>query len=447
MSNDIRIKRGLTLRLKGEADKTIVDASRSKTFAIKPPDFHSVVPKMVVKEGAAVQAGDELFFSKYAPEVRFTSPVSGTLKEIKRGDKRRIMEIILEADAADSYREFGTMDPLTADAEAVKNRILESGCWAFVNQRPYDIVADPKDTPKAIFVSAMNTAPLSADVEFILKDKMEAFQTGLNALSKLTPGKVHVSFEKGDSAFSGLKNVETHTVSGPHPAANVGVQIHKIDPINIGERVWTINPEDVATIGELFLTGKFNAVRTIAVVGTEAKDRKYFRTKIGANVADFVGKVDEDNVRIISGDVLTGQKVSNDGYIGFLPNELTLIPEGNKYRMFGWLPFTYNNIPSNSRTSLTWLFPKKKYEVNTNLNGEERALVVTGEMEEVMPMDIFPMQLLKACMAADIEKMENLGIYEVAPEDFALIDYVNTSKLEAQEIIRLGLDLMITEVG
>lgn len=447
MSNDIRIKRGLTLRLKGEADKTIVDAPRSKTFAIKPPDFHSVVPKMVVKEGAAIQAGDELFFSKYAPEIRFTSPVSGTLKEIKRGDKRRIMEIILEADAADSYREFGTLDPVSSSAEAVKERILESGCWAFINQRPYDVVADPKDTPKAIFVSAMNTAPLSADVEFLLKDKMEAFQAGLNALTKLTPGKVHVSFANGSSAFNGLKNVETHEVSGPHPAANVGVQIHKVDPINMGDRVWTVNPEDVATIGELFLTGKFNAVRTIAVAGTEAKDRKYFRTKIGANVADLVGTVDEENVRIISGDVLTGQKVSNTGYIGFLPNELTLIPEGNQYRMFGWLPFTYNNIPSNSRTSLTWLFPKKQYEVNTNLNGEERALVVTGEMEEVMPMDIYPMQLLKACMAGDIEKMENLGIYEVAPEDFALIDYVNTSKIEAQEIIRLGLDLMITEVG
>lgn len=447
MSKDIRIKRGLTLRLKGEADHTLVDAPRSKTFAVKPPDFHSVMPKMVVKEGATLQAGDELFFSKYTEEVRFTSPVSGTVREIKRGDRRRVLEVIIEADAVDSYKDFGKLDPLTADAEAVKNKILESGCWAFLNQRPYDIVADPKDSPKAIFVSAMNTAPLSADVEFILKDKMEAFQTGLNALTRLTAGKVHVSVGKnGGSAFSNLKNVEVHQVSGPHPAANVGVQIHHIDPINIGERVWTVGPEDVAIIGELFLTGKFNAVRTIAVAGSAAENRQYYRTKIGANSADLVGTPGED-VRIISGDVLTGQKLSSGQYIGFYPNTLTLIPEGNQYRMFGWLPFTYNNIPSNSRTSLSWLFPKKKYEVNTNLHGEERALVVTGEMEEVLPMDLFPMQLLKACMAGDIEKMENLGIYEVAPEDFALIDYVNTSKLEAQEIIRLGLDLMITEVG
>ena len=448
MSNDIRIKRGLTLKLKGETEKTLVEAPRSKTFAIKPPDFHSVVPKMVLKEGARVEAGDELFFSKYADEIRFTSPVSGTLLEIKRAAKRRIIEVIIEADASDTFRGFGKMDPLAGDSEEVKKRILESGCWAFINQRPYDIVADPKDTPKAIFVSAMNTAPLSADVEFILKDRKEAFQAGLNALTRLTPGKVHVSgAANGSDILNGLKNVETHRVSGPHPAANVGVQIHKIDPINQGERVWTVGPEDVAIIGELFLTGKFNAVRTVAVAGTEAKDRKYFRTKIGALVDDLVGQVDNENVRIISGDVLTGQKITNGQYIGFFPTEVTLIPEGNKYRMFGWLPFTYNNIPSNSHTSLSWLFPNKKYEVNTNLHGEERALVVTGEMEEVMPMDIFPMQLLKACMAADIEKMENLGIYEVAPEDFALVDYVNTSKIEAQEIIRLGLDLMITEVG
>lgn len=448
MSNDIRINKGLTLRLKGEAEKVLVDAPRFKTYAVKPPDFHAVIPKMVVKEGAKVQAGDELFFSKYTGEVRFTSPVSGTLKEIKRGEKRRILEVVIEADASDSYREFGTMDPLSADADAVKARILESGGGAFLNQRPYDIPADPKDTPKAIFVSALNTAPLSADVEFILKDRLEAFQAGLNALSRLTPGKVHVSVAgNGAGTFSGLQNVEIHKVFGPHPAANVGVQIHKIDPINAGERVWTIKPEDVANIGDLFLTGRFTAVRTVAVCGSEAKDRKYYRTIIGAPVAELIGDVSTKDVRIISGDVLTGTQVNRDQYLGFFPNELTLIPEGNKYRMFGWLPFTYNNIPSNSRTSLTWMFPKKKYEVNTNLHGEERALVVTGEMEEVLPMDLFPMQLLKACMGADIEKMENLGIYEVAPEDFALIDYVNTSKIEAQEIIRLGLDLMITEVG
>ncbi|MCM8569051.1 Na(+)-translocating NADH-quinone reductase subunit A [Gramella jeungdoensis] len=447
MSKDIRIKRGLTLRLEGEAEKELIKAPRSKTYAIKPPDFHTVVPKMVVKEGAKLLAGDEIFYSKYTDQIRFTTPVSGVLKEIKRGDKRRILEVIIEADPENVYRDFGKMDAAKADAKDVKERILESGCGAFIYQRPYDIVADPADTPKAIFISAATTAPLAADKGFIIKDKIEAFQEGINALRKLTPGKVHLCVD--DSSAEYLKNiqgVELHHVKGPHPAGNVGIQIHKIDPINRGERVWTVGVEDVAIIGNVFLTGEYRAERTIAVTGSEAENRKYFQAIIGANVADFIGEV-SDSVRIISGDVLTGTQLSNGQHICFHDNEVTMIPEGDNYRLFGWLPFTYNNIHSNSRTSLSWLFPNKKYTPTTNLNGEERALVVTGEMEEVLPMDVYPMQLIKACMAGNIEKMENLGIYEVAPEDFALVEYVNTSKLEIQEVIRLGLDLMITEVG
>jgi Na+-transporting NADH:ubiquinone oxidoreductase subunit A len=447
MSKDIRINRGLSLQLKGEAEKQLVEAPRSRTYAIKPPDFHSVVPKMVVKEGARVLAGDELFFNKYAEDVRFTSPVSGTLKEIKRGAKRRILEVIIDADASDEYRDFGKLNAASGDAETVRNLIYDSGCGAFINQRPYDIVADPQDTPKAIFISAVSTAPLAADLGFVLKDKVAAFQEGVYALQKLTKGKVHLSVDESSAAvLKGIQGVELHNVKGPHPAGNVGVQIHKIDPINMGEKVWTVGAEDVSIIGNVFLTGQYRAERIIALTGSEAKERKYYSTIIGANVADIIGEV-TPSIRIISGDVLTGTKLSNNQYLGFYPNSITLIPEGNQYRMFGWLPFTYNNIHSNSRTNLSFLFPNKKYEPTTNLNGEERALVVTGEMEEVMPMDIYPMQLLKACMAGDIEKMENLGIYEVAPEDFALIDYINTSKIEAQEIIRLGLDLMITEVG
>lgn len=447
MSKDIRIKRGLTLRLKGEAEKQVVEAPRSKTYAIKPPDFHSVVPKMVVKEGTTILAGDVLFFSKYDENLKFTSPVSGTLKEIKRAEKRRIIEVIVDADPTDSFKDFGKMNAASSSEEAVKSRLFESGCGAFLNQRPYDIVADSTDTPKAIFISAVSTAPLAADLGFVLKDKVAAFQEGINALQKLTPGKIHLSVDDSSEAIlKGITGVELHKVTGPHPAGNVGVQIHKIDPINMGEKVWTVGAEDVSIIGNVFLTGQYHADRTIALTGSEAKEHKYYKIKIGANVSDLIGQVSDD-VRIISGDVLTGTKLSDNQYIGFYDNSITLIPEGNNYRMFGWLPFTYNNIHSHSRTSLSWLFPKKKYAPTTNLNGEERALVVTGEMEEMLPMDIYPMQLLKACIAGDIEKMENLGIYEVAPEDFALIDYVNTSKLEAQDIIRLGLDLMITEVG
>ena len=449
MSKDIKIKKGLDLRLEGEAEKILENAPRSKTYAVKPPDFHSVVPKLLLKKpGEKVLAGDEIFFSKYNDKLRFTSPVSGTLKEIVRGDQRKVMEIVIEADPVDSYKDFGKATAKTLPSEAVKAKIFDSGCGAFIKQRPYDIVANPEDVPKAIYISTYNTAPLAADNEFMLKDKQAAFREGLDALAKLTPGKVYLAVEKNSTAyFKDMEGVEILRVSGPHPAGNVGVHIQKTEPINSGERVWAIDPQDVCIIGNLFLTGTFRAERIVAVAGSDAKNRKYFRTIIGANSTDLIGTVSE-KTRIIAGNVLTGDKLSNGQYLGFYSNMITLVPEGDHYRFLGWLPFTYNNIPSMSRTSLSWLFPKKKkYVVNTNLNGEERALVVTGEMEQVLPMDIYPMQLLKACMSADIEKMENLGIYEVAPEDFALIDYINTSKLEAQEVIRLGLDLMITEVG
>jgi Na+-transporting NADH:ubiquinone oxidoreductase subunit A len=447
MSKDIRVRKGLNLKLKGDADRTIVDAPRSSVYAVKPPDFHAVVPKLVLKEGAQVKAGETIFYSKYDEPVKFVAPVSGTISEIVRGAKRRVMEVRIQADATDQYHDYGTMDPATADAAAVKTRLLESGCWPFIIQRPYDIVASSEDAPKAIFVSAYTTAPLAGDVDMIVSGKQKEFQAGLDALSRLTDGKVHVSVGK-KSALSNLKNVEVHKVKGPHPAGNVGVQVHKIDPINFGEKVWVVGAEDVAIIGNLMLTGKFVAQRTVALAGTEVEDskRKYYKTLIGANVKDLAGQVNTQETRIISGDVLTGDRLENDQFLNYYHNTLTLIPEGNEYALLGWLPFTRNNIPSISGTSLSWMTGGKS-KVDTNLNGEERALVVTGEMEEVLPMDIYPMQLIKACMAGDIEKMENLGIYEVAPEDFALIDYVNTSKIEAQEVIRLGLDLMITEVG
>jgi Na+-transporting NADH:ubiquinone oxidoreductase subunit A len=447
MSNDIKIRKGLDIKLKGEAEKLISVASRSKFFAIKPTDFHGVTPKMVLKEGEAVKAGETIFYSKSSERVKFVSPVSGTIHQIRRGAKRRILEVVINADSTDTFKDFGQKDVSKMSAEQIKEHLLESGCWPFIKQRPYDIVANPEDTPKAIFISAMATAPLAADVEFILEKRKEDFQAGIDAISKLTAGKTHLSVDKRSTAFfDQIKGVELHKVSGPHPAGNVGVQIHHIDPINAGERVWVINPEDVAIIGSLFKTGHFDATRVVAIAGTEAPKAQYFRFKLGSNIKDIVGNISED-VRIISGDVLTGDKISSEGFVGFYHNTVTLIPEGNTYRMFGWLPFKDNNIPSMSKTSLSWLFPNKKYKVNTNLNGEERALVVTGEMEKVLPMDIYPMQLLKECLVFNIEKMENLGIYEVAPEDFALVDYVNTSKLEAQAIIREALDVMINEVG
>jgi Na+-transporting NADH:ubiquinone oxidoreductase subunit A len=449
MSKDIRIKKGLDLKLKGDAEKVVSVVSRSKVYAINPSDFNGVTPKMVVKEGAKVKAGEIIFYSKNDESVKFVSPVSGTIQEIKRGEKRVILQILITADSQDIHLEHSKKNLKDLSSQEVKEQLLASGCWPFINQRPYDVIANSADTPKAIFVSAYASAPLTADVDFVLENKTEAFQAGIDALAKLTSGKVHLSLKgKEKSALENISGVSIHKVFGPHPAGNVGVQISKIDPINAGDRVWTVAPQDVATIGEFFLTGKFNATKTIALSGSEVKDAQYYTLISGAQISDLVaGKIKGDNVRIISGDIFTGNKVAQNGFLGFYSNTVTVIPEGDQYRMFGWMPFASPSIHSAQRTGLSWLMPGKKYAPNTNLNGEERALVVTGEMENVMPLDIYPMQLLKACIANDIDKMENLGIYEVAPEDFALIDYTNTSKLEAQVIIRKALNLMIKEVG
>ncbi len=449
MATDIKVKRGYDLKLVGEADKKKVPTSSPRAFAVKPPNFHAVIPQLLYKKpGAHLKAGEELFFSKYNEKVRFTTPVSGTIQEIVRGERRRVMEIVIAPDAEIEFKDFGKLAVDSADAEALKARIFESGCGTFIRQRPYNVVANPEDVPRDIYISGCSTAPLAADPEFILEDQQEEFQAGVSALAKLTTGKVYLGLRKGSSSFlRSVRDVHLVEVEGKHPAGNVGVQIAKTKPINKGERVWTVGPEDVAIIGRLLLTGRFDARRTVAVVGSDAQTRQYFKTRVGVSVDALVGKVDTSKTRLISGDVLTGEKLAANGYMGWFDNTLSLIPEGNQYRMFGWLPFRHNGIPSKSHTSFSWLFSGKKYKVNTSLNGEERAMVMTGEMEEVMPLDIYPMQLLKACLAGDIEKMEQLGIYEVVPEDFALVDFVNSSKVEAQDIIQMGLNIMITEVG
>ena len=450
MSEDIRIKKGLTIKLKGKAEESISAAPRSGIFAIQPKDFHGITPKLTVKVGAEVAVGDVLFYSKSNEQIKFTSPVSGTVTEITRGAKRRILAIVNEAKSEDEFKNFGKEDALSLSKEQVLSKILESGCWSFVNQRPYDVIANPADEAKAIFVSSFDTAPLAPNYAFALKGQEAAFQAGINALTKLTTGKVYLSVNESSSFFSKTENVELVNVTGKHPAGNVGVQISKVAPISQGEKVWTVNAQDVAIIGNLFLTGEYKPNRVIALAGSEVNAPQYYNVTAGQGLDSLLeGKINADNTRVISGNVLTGDKeASKGGYLGHYDNVVSVIPEGNVYRMFGWIPFLGSStIHSASKTSFSWLSPNKEYTLNTNLQGEERAMVVTGEMEKVMPIDIFPMQLIKAVLANDIEKMENLGIYEVAPEDFALVDYTSSSKIEAQAIIRKGLDLMINEVG
>jgi Na+-transporting NADH:ubiquinone oxidoreductase subunit A len=451
MSNDIKIKKGLDIKLKGEAEKAIEDAIKSNYFTLRPEDFHGVTPKLITKVGAKVKAGQPVFYDKSNPDIQFVSPVSGEVIEIARAEKRKIISVKVQADKEQVYQDYGKINLEKAKAEDVKKLLLASGCWPFIKQRPYDVIANPNKSPKSIFVSGYASAPLAADLDFTLQGKEAELQAAISALSKLTEGKVHVSVAKnGNSPLAGLSGITLHKVSGPHPSGNVGTQINKIDPINKGEVVWTISPQDLVIIGELLLTGKFNAERIVALVGSSVKKPRYFRTKIACEVASMIydnGIDKTEDVRIISGNVLTGKQIKPDGYLRYYDNTITVIPEGNDYEFFGWTKPEFNKVSTSRALTFSWLTPNKKYELNTNTNGEHRAFVVTGGYEEVFPLDIFPMQILKACMYKDLDEMEALGMYEVAPEDFALTEFVCVSKQPHQKIIREGLDLMLKEIG
>ena len=449
MSKDIRIKKGLDIKLVGVAEKKTTNSSQSSVYAVKPEDFHGITPKLVAKEGAEVKAGDTLFYSKSDERILFPSPVSGKVTEVIRGARRKVLAVKIAADATQVYKDFGAKDADAMSAEEVKNHLFASGCWPFVKQRPYDVVANPNQAPKAIFISAYASAPLAADLEYTLAGKEAELQAAITAVSKLTEGLVHVSVGANTtSPLANLKGIELHKVSGPHPSGNVGTQIAKLDPINKGEVVWVITPQDLVVIGELLLTGKLNVSRTIALTGSQFSKPAYVTAISGAAIADVTANnLNEDNTRIISGNVLSGKEVKAEEFLGYYDNQITAIPEGDDYEFFGWNKPIFNKISTSRALTFSWLTPKKKYDLNTNTNGEHRAFVVTGSYEEVFPLDIYPMQLLKAFMYKDLDEMEALGGYEVAPEDFALTEFVCVSKQPHQNIIREGLDLMREELG
>jgi len=453
LTKRIRIKKGANLKILGEASKILNKNIFPSTFSIKPTDFFGLIPKLIVKEGGKVKIGTPLFYSKENPDIKVVSPVSGSIKSIVRGAKRKILELIIDSDNKNlKIRHdisFEKNDKI--ESQKIKNLLLVSGCWPYLKQRPYGVLADPNISPKAIFISTIDKAPLGVDYDFVLKSRIDDFQLGVNVLKKMFDGDIFLGIDKNyPGFFENIKNVKIYDVHGPHPSGDVSFHIHEISPVNPGEKIWTINPEDVSNIGSFFKTGYFSPKRTIVIAGSIVKDPKYYETIIGSELKNFLKDskvVNNLQIRCINGNVLNGKIESSNGFIGYFNNLVTIIPEGNDYRMFGWLPFVDNKILSLSKTSLSWLFNRKGSKVNSSLNGEERAIVVTGEMENVFPMDIYPMQLIKACLACDIEKMEGLGIYEVIPEDFGLIDFSNTSKIEAQEIIRQGIELMIKEVG
>lgn len=453
MSDVIKIKRGVDIQLVGEADKVFATPVPIETAAIKPDDFNGVRFKLSVKEGDEVKAGSPLLFDKDNEQVKFCSPVSGEVAQVVRGAKRRILEVRVLADKETKYEDFGSADPTSLSREEIINKLTLSGCWPFLKERPYNVIANPERKPKAIFISGFDSAPLAPDMALLLEGQEKELQAGVDALALLTLGKVHLGLNASKPAgrvLSGVKGLKITKYDGPHPAGLVGVHIHENDPMNKGETVWTINPEHVVIIGRLFLEGKFDARINIAVTGSEVTDRKYHSTILGTAVKNFITDNTSDlKNRFISGNVLTGKKINEEGYLGFYDRQITVIPEGEDPELFGWLIPKPDKF-SISRTLPSWFqrqIGEVSYKLNTNQHGEGRAFVVTGEYEQVFPFDIFPVQLIKAIMINDIEAMENLGIYEVVEEDFALCEVVCTSKTAVQETVRKGLDLMKEEVG
>lgn len=448
MSKIITLSKGLDINLQGKAAEKLVKLPIASEYAVSPFDFEGVTPKLLVKAGDQVKAGTPLFFNKSNERVLFTSPVSGTVTAINRGEKRCVLNVTIQADATQTYEEFAKPNVQTASREEIVDLLLKSGLWPTIIQRPYGIIADPSETPKAVFVSTFDSSPLAPDYNFVLAAEKQNLETGIEVMRKLTAGKVHLGVRaNSEGQMTSLKGAEIHTFAGKHPVGNVGVQIHHVDPVNKDEQVWTVNIQDLAIIGRLFNEGRVNMTKIIAVAGSEVKTPQYYQIIGGAPVASILKenlKPQAHHPRIISGNVLTGQKTAMDGFIAFYANMLTVIPEGDHYELLGWAMPRFGKF-SVSKAYFSWLCPRKAYDLDTNLNGGERPFVVTGLYDKYLPMDIYPMYLLKAMLAGDIDKMENLGIYEVIEEDLALCEFVDPSKIEMQQIIRDGINLMIKE--
>jgi Na+-transporting NADH:ubiquinone oxidoreductase subunit A len=451
MSKTVKLKKGFNIKLAGKAEKEFVDFQSAKTFAVKPTDFVGMQrPKVLVNEGDAVKAGTPILKDRKTENVFYSSPVSGEVVEIKRGEKRKLLEVKILADQEMSYEQFNKFsegDIPSFSREQVIEQLTKGGAWPQLIQRPFGIVADPEDEPKAIFISGFDTHPLAPDWEFMLQGQENYFQPGIDVLKKLTPGVVHLNLKDSSEnppIFTHAENVQINRFSGAHPAGNVGVQIHHIDPINKGDIAWTVSPYGVVQIGKLMLDGIHDASRIIAVTGPEARKTGYYKTFAGACVDKLVsGNTKSDNIRVVSGNVLTGEKILRDGYLGYYHNQITILAEGDYYEFMGWAKPTSGRLSYHRALGLfSFLSPDKEFVLDTNTRGEERTFVQTGVFESVTPMDIYPVFLLKAIMAEDYDEMEELGIFEVVEEDLALCEFIDVSKHPVQQIIRKGIELI-----
>ena len=443
------LKKGHDILLEGEPDPSGISMASTDTFAIQPPNFIGIspIPKVTVEVGEKIKAGDTLFFDKKKPGIKYASPVSGEVVSIDRGEKRSIAQVVVRADKDMEYRQFDAFDLEEGSRVALVEYLMESGVWPMIRQRPFDVVPDVNDIPRDIFISTFDTAPLAPDLNIVVEGQESSFQKGLDVLAKLTEGDVHLGLSANGetapaTAFTEATGVKKHWFSGKHPAGNVGVQIHHIQPITANSKVWTLGVQEVITIGTLFTKNIFDASRIVAIGGAEVTEPAYVKTYQGAKIGDLLrGKTENTNIRRISGDVLSGKKKEDSDFLNFHDDQVTVIEEGDYYEMFGWLiPVTPR--PSVSNTFPNFLFPDLKFAGDTNTHGEERAFVVTGQYEKVLPMDIYPQHLMKSILVNDFERMEGLGIYELSEEDIALCEFVCTSKQPLQDILRSGLNVI-----
>lgn len=448
MANVIKLRKGLDINLKGKAAKQKFSVKAAAQYALVPDDFVGMTPKVVVREGDKVKAGDALFVNKKQTDVKFASPVSGVVQAVVRGDRRKVLRVVVEADKDQQYVDFGQKQVASLDGDAVVKALLEAGLFGYINQLPYAVSTTPDQKPRAVFVSALRDMPLAGDFEYELQGNEEDFQTGLTVLSKVAPVYLGIGAKQTSKALTGAKDVEVNVFDGHCPAGNVGVQVNNIAPVNKGEVVWTVDPTAVIFFGRLFRTGKVDLRRLVAVAGSEITKPEYAEVLVGQPIADLLeGKLAaKDHVRIINGNPLTGRKATKDDFVGGHTSEITVIPEGdNVDEMLGWILPRTNDF-SVSRSYFSWLFGKnKEYALDARVKGGERHMIMSGEYDKVLPMDIYAEYLIKAIIAGDIDRMEQLGIYEVAPEDFAVAEFVDSSKLELQHIVRQGLDMLRKE--
>lgn len=449
MANTINISKGLDIKIDGKAAEKISKINAADVIEINPDYYHGITPRMVVKGGESILAGSPLFYNKNYEGMNFVSPVSGKVREVVRGDRRKVMSIVIDTNAGIDYLQFEVKKPTELSTDEIKSLLLKSGLWTFIKQRPYDIIAHPDHQPKAIFISGFDSAPLAPDYEFVMKDQMNDFQTGIDTLSKLTFGKIHIGLKSENSIFASVKGVETTVFKGIHPAGNVGVHINKVNPVNKGETVWTINLQDVVIIGRLFSNGIVDMIKKVSLTGPEVNEPQYFETIAGNSISEIIrGNLKNTTypLRYISGNVLTGTQIKENGYLNPYDSQISVIDDGSEtHELFGWAMPRLDKF-SASNLFFSKLLPNKKYKFDARLLGGLRSIIMSGEWDKVFPMDILPEYLIKAMMAQNIDKMENLGAYEVAPEDFALCEFVDTSKLPLQAIVREALDVLKEEV-